>query len=62
MSAPDRPDAPSRPEFLRARAALWLGGLTLLVLVGGFGLWSVTTTIAGAIVAPGRIEIGRAHV
>lgn len=49
--------APARPDFLRARAALWLGGLTLFALVGGFGLWSVTTTIAGAIVAPGRIEV-----
>ena len=25
--------------------------------VGGFGLWSVTTTIAGAIVASGRVEV-----
>lgn len=51
MSQPDLPSA------LRARGPLWLGGLTLLALVGGLGLWSVTTTISGAIVAPGRIEV-----
>lgn len=45
------------PPFLRARSSLWLGWLTLALLVGGFGLWSVTTTISGAIVASGRIEV-----
>lgn len=45
------------PDFLRARAPLLLGYATLAVLVGGFGFWSVTTTISGAIVAPGRIEV-----
>lgn len=45
------------PPMLRARPALWLGGVTLAVLLGGFGLWSVTTTISGAIVASGRIEV-----
>ncbi|MFN7051678.1 MAG: HlyD family type I secretion periplasmic adaptor subunit, partial [Gemmobacter sp.] len=49
--------APDLPPMLRARAALWLGGLTLAVLLGGFGLWSVATTISGAIVASGRIEV-----
>ncbi|MFN7224484.1 MAG: HlyD family type I secretion periplasmic adaptor subunit [Paracoccaceae bacterium] len=48
---------PDLPPALRARGALWLGCLTLLVLVGGVGLWSVTTTISGAIVASGRIEV-----
>jgi len=35
------------------------GFLGLLALVGGFGYWSVTSTIAGAIVASGRIEVDR---
>ncbi|MFN3825319.1 MAG: HlyD family type I secretion periplasmic adaptor subunit [Pseudorhodobacter sp.] len=48
---------PDLPPFLRARAPLWLGWLTLLVLVGGFGLWSVATNISGAIIASGRIEV-----
>jgi len=49
------PDTP--PGFLGARGALLLGWLTLAALLGGFGSWSVLTTIAGAIVAPGRIEV-----
>jgi HlyD family secretion protein len=34
-----------------------MGMLTLVVLVGGFGGWSMVTTISGAVVAPGRIEV-----
>ena len=45
------------PRMLQARAPLWLGGVTLAVLLGGFGLWSVATTISGAIIASGRIEV-----
>lgn len=51
--------APQMAPFLRARGALLLGWLTLAVLLGGFGTWSLVTTIAGAIVAPGRIEVER---
>ncbi len=59
-----RPDPPAEgsgglPAELRARGALWLGGLTLLLLLGGFGLWSVSTRIAGAIVASGQIEVAQ---
>lgn len=42
---------------LSARRPLIVGLLTLLVLVGGFGAWSVATTLEGAIVASGRIEV-----
>ncbi|TGD67802.1 HlyD family type I secretion periplasmic adaptor subunit [Tabrizicola sp. WMC-M-20] len=45
------------PHGLGAKGPLWLGSLTLLVLIGGVGLWSVTASIAGAIVAPGRVEV-----
>lgn len=40
-----------------ARAPLWLGGVTLALLLGGFGAWSVGTTLAGAVVASGQIEV-----
>jgi HlyD family secretion protein len=40
-----------------ARRPLWIGWVTMLVLVGGFGAWSVTTTIAGAVVTSGQIEV-----
>jgi len=39
------------------RGPLWTGALAMLVLVGGFGVWSVTSTLAGAVVASGRIEV-----
>lgn len=47
----------SAPLALSARAPIVLGLVTLLALVGGFGLWSVTSTISGAIIASGRIEV-----
>lgn len=40
-----------------ARGPILLGSIALVVLLGGFGLWSVTTTIAGAIVAGGQIQV-----
>lgn len=45
------------PQTLSARGPVLLGLLTLVVLVGGFGYWSVASTISGAIVASGRIEV-----
>ncbi len=38
---------------------MWLGIGALIVLVAGFGGWSVTTTLAGAVVASGQIEVDR---
>lgn len=49
------PDAVARAWS--ARFHVILGFVALLVLVGGFGTWSVTTNIAGAIVAPGAIQV-----
>lgn len=40
-----------------ARGPVILGMLALVVLIGGFGTWAVTSSIAGAIVAPGAIEV-----
>ena len=40
-----------------ARVPVLLGLLGLLILVGGFGYWATQTQIAGAIIAPGRIEV-----
>lgn len=40
-----------------ARGPIILGILSLLVLLGGFGLWAIKANIAGAIIAPGRIEV-----
>lgn len=47
---------PPRPEW-SARGAVLLGLVTMALLVGGFGLWSVTARIAGAVVAAGQVEV-----
>jgi HlyD family secretion protein len=40
-----------------ASRPVWIGVLTVLVLVGGFGGWAMLTNIDGAIVAPGVIQV-----
>ena len=40
-----------------ARGPLWLGYLSLFALFFGFGTWSVTTKLAGAVIAPGVVEV-----
>ncbi|MFG6518093.1 HlyD family type I secretion periplasmic adaptor subunit [Sulfitobacter sp. 1A13496] len=42
-----------------AKRPLILGFIGLLLLFGGFGTWAVTSQIAGAVVASGRIEVDR---
>ena len=45
-----------RPVY-SARMPLMVGWLALVLLVGGIGMWSVRTQIAGAIIAPGMIVV-----
>lgn len=40
-----------------AKRPIIVGSIALALLVGGFGLWSVYSNIAGAIIATGRIEL-----
>ncbi|WP_010138937.1 HlyD family type I secretion periplasmic adaptor subunit [Oceanicola sp. S124] len=42
---------------LSTRGPTLAGLLALALLVGGFGSWSALTRIAGAVIAPGRIEV-----
>ncbi len=42
-----------------AKTPVIIGFFGLLLLFGGFGTWAVTTQIAGAVVASGRIEVDR---
>ncbi len=42
-----------------AARPVFCGSLTLVALVGGFGVWSVATTLSGAIIAPGQIEVAQ---
>lgn len=48
-----------QPQTWSARSPLILGGLCLTLLVGGFGAWSATTHIMGAVVAAGRLEVAQ---
>ena len=41
------------------RNSIFLGMFGLAVLLGGFGSWATLSTIAGAVVATGRIEVDR---
>lgn len=40
-----------------ARLPMAVGLVSALVLLGGFGVWSVTARLAGAVVAPGTIQV-----
>ncbi|MDP5359944.1 MAG: biotin/lipoyl-binding protein, partial [Paracoccaceae bacterium] len=42
-----------------ARRHLSIGGIALLILVGGFGSWSVLAQISGAVITSGQIEVDR---
>ncbi len=60
--APRMPEPAFRPprpaaQGWSARRPLITGFVTLAVLLGGFGFWSVGTTISGAVVASGQIEV-----
>lgn len=60
--APKMPEPMFRPPKTpapgwSARGPLITGFVTLAVLLGGFGFWSVGTTISGAVVASGLIEV-----
>lgn len=49
--------SPAAPTFLAAKRPIFLGLLTLAILVGGFGTWAVFTHISGAVIASGQIEV-----
>lgn len=46
----------SHTQWSAIRPLFW-GFLTMALLVGGLGAWSVFSTLAGAIIAPGQIEV-----
>ena len=50
----------ARTEINRAwpaRMPVFVGLFALMLLVGGFGSWSIFSSLAGAIVASGRVEV-----
>ncbi len=57
---PAQPVAPPldlTPQPITARTPLLLGMLALVLLLGGFGAWANLTSIAGAVVSSGQIEV-----
>ena len=48
---------PPPPRTGSARGPRITGWLARLVLVGGFGGWSVFTSLSGAVIAPGQLEV-----
>ncbi|HBZ44982.1 MAG TPA: HlyD family type I secretion periplasmic adaptor subunit [Maritimibacter sp.] len=55
--SPTSDDAAVVSQAWSARFHVVVGLMGIALLVGGFGTWSVTTNIAGAIIAPGAIEV-----
>ncbi len=52
--------APDKAELARrwpVRGAVFMGLLGVFLLFGGFGAWAMFTRIAGAVVAPGQVEV-----
>lgn len=47
-----------QPTWSASRPLFW-GFFTLVVLLGGFGGWAVRTTLAGAVIAPGHVEVSQ---
>lgn len=47
-------------EWSATRPLIW-GFLTVALLFGGLGTWSVFTTLAGAIIAPGQVEVSQSR-
>lgn len=41
------------------RGPIRVGLVVLLILLGGFGAWSIRANIAGAVIAPGLVEVGQ---
>ncbi|WP_322867796.1 HlyD family type I secretion periplasmic adaptor subunit [Aquicoccus sp. G2-2] len=54
---PSAPDEAEPVHRWSARFPLAVGYIGLLALVGGFGTWASLTTLAGAVIAPGQIEL-----
>jgi HlyD family secretion protein len=51
--------APTSDNRWTASKHLIIGAITLVVLVGGFGTWSVMAQISGALITSGQIEVDR---
>jgi HlyD family secretion protein len=51
------PTAAPNPLAWSARRPIWTGILTIILLIAFFGGWGMMTTISGAVVAPGVVQV-----
>lgn len=56
-ATPGKQTAEDRAGRWSGATPLWSGIVALVLLVGGLGVWSVTTTLAGAVVAQGVVQV-----
>lgn len=54
---PPPPLTPPDPGRWSVRRPMLVGMLSILMLVGGFGVWGVESRISGAVVAHGQVEV-----
>ena len=59
VAAPVPRGAAEVQGLLSARPSVIVGSVTAAILVLGFGIWSVASEIAGAVVASGQIEVSQ---
>ncbi|RNF35606.1 HlyD family type I secretion periplasmic adaptor subunit [Paracoccus methylarcula] len=57
MNGQDRSRHRAQPERWSVRGSLMLGIFAIILLFGGFGVWAFQSRIAGAVVAPGQVEV-----
>jgi HlyD family type I secretion membrane fusion protein len=54
---PAQPSKPAKSKLAKAGKPLFIGYLSLAILVGVIGVWSVKARIAGAVIASGMIQV-----
>jgi HlyD family secretion protein len=59
LAAPKPRPSSEVQSLLSARTSVIVGSVTAAILVLGFGVWSVASEIAGAVVASGQIEVSQ---
>ena len=57
LSKPTRPPTATNIAAWSTRRPIWTGVLTIVLLIAFFGGWGMMTTISGAVVAPGVVQV-----
>jgi HlyD family secretion protein len=57
LSKPTRPLTAPNTAAWSTRRPIWTGVLTVILLIAFFGGWGMMTTISGAVVAPGVVQV-----